>query len=109
MSWGEIPVSGCAEDVHSVKEPQTVTPSGTTSYFTEGEMLPWKGRWFKVRLLEIDGQKIIGLDMQKPTGKSRKLEARKLRWAKQHPKHQANAKSFASLLHTSPAPRSAQV
>ena len=46
------------------------TTKWATVYFTEGELLPWKGRWWRVRLLEIDGEKIVGLVAVKPTSGS---------------------------------------
>ena len=60
--------------------------STATAYFTNGEMLPWKGKWWRVRLLEINGERIIGLVMQKDTGSALKRAERKQRWQQQHPK-----------------------
>ena len=56
-----------------------------TSYWTEGELIPLKGRWFRVKLLEVDGQKIIGLSMMKATSKATKRAEREQRWQHNHP------------------------
>lgn len=62
-----------------------VSVSAPIQYFTEGEMLPWKGKWWKVRLLEINGERIIGLVMQKDTDSALKRAERRQRWTREHP------------------------
>ena len=59
----------------------------TPAYFTDGEMLPWKGRWFRVKLLEIDGQKMIGLSMMRATSKATKRAKREQRWQRWQRNH----------------------
>ena len=68
------------------KPTATAIKSSTPVYFTNGELLPWKGKWWRVRLLEIDGERIIGLVMSKDTGSALKRVERKRRWQRQHPK-----------------------
>lgn len=63
-------------------QPETPEP-GLPVRFSVGELLPWKGRWF--RLVDCRGG-VIALEMVKPTGASVKRMARMDRWAKQHPK-----------------------
>ena len=65
---------------------KAVANISTTSYWTEGELIPLKGKWWKVRLLEIDGERIIGLVMLKDTASALKWVERKQRWQQQHPK-----------------------
>ena len=55
-----------------------------TSYFTDGELLPWKGKWFRVQLREIEGEKLLTLVMLKPTAASVKRSQRAERWNEQH-------------------------
>jgi hypothetical protein len=78
-----------AAHIPAEKIVQEVTPTSsptTPAYFTDGEMLPWKGRWFRVKLLQLpDGQKVIGLDQVKATASSTKRAERELRWKRQHP------------------------
>jgi hypothetical protein len=63
----------------------TETQAGSTRvYFTEGEMFPWKGRWFRIHLNA--STKKIELEMVKPTAHSQKRFAREERWLRQHPK-----------------------
>ena len=71
----------------SYDESQDVTKDAvsTPAYFTEGEMLPWKGRWFRVKLLEVNGEKIIGLVMVKATASATKRAAQEQHWQRQHP------------------------
>lgn len=64
----------------------TVAARGESAFFTEGEMLPWKNRWFRVHLITQDGQKYIQLEMLKPTAASSKRLARAERWNEQHPR-----------------------
>jgi hypothetical protein len=74
---------GVSQDV--TKDVAVPTPT-TPAYFTEGEMLPWKGRWFRVSLLTLpDGQRVIGLVQVKATASSTKRAERELRWKRQHP------------------------
>jgi hypothetical protein len=63
----------------------TETQAGSMrAYFTEGEMLPWKGRWFRIHLNATT--KKIELEMVKPTAASQKRFARAERWKLQHPR-----------------------
>jgi hypothetical protein len=84
IAESRIPTSNASRDVtKGVAAPTPTTPA----YFTEGELLPWKGRWFRVRLLTLqDGQKVIGLDQVKATAASEKRAARELQWHRQHPR-----------------------
>jgi hypothetical protein len=69
-----------------VTKDAAMTTLTTPAYFTDGEMLPWKGRWFRVKLLEVAGQKIIGLVSVKDTASATKRAVRTQRWYKQHPR-----------------------
>lgn len=77
-------------DIHTKNASQDVmkvVPAVEQVYFTEGELLPWKGRWWKVRLLILqDGKQVIGLEMLKATAASVKKTSRAARWQKQHPR-----------------------
>ena len=73
-------------DAASPDVTKAVANISTTSYWTEGELIPLKGKWWRVRLLEINGERIIGLVMQKDTGSALKRVERKQRWQRQHPK-----------------------
>ena len=66
--------------VDEVEAEQAKKP-GDTAAFTEGEMLPWKGRWFRLHLTKFEG--VFALEMIKPTERSQKLAARKIRWQEQ--------------------------
>ena len=48
---------------HDAMKDAVDTPSAETqlpvSHFTNGELLPWKGRWFRLRLREINGEKLF--------------------------------------------------
>ena len=69
-----------------VSQDVTKDAVSTPAYFTEGEMLPWKGRWFRVSLLTLpDGQRVIGLVQVKATEASTKRAKREQRWQHQHP------------------------
>jgi hypothetical protein len=59
---------------------------GMPVYFTEGELLPWKGRWFRIHLVGVGEQKHIELEMLKPTSNSMKRSIREARWLEQHPR-----------------------
>jgi hypothetical protein len=76
------------ETIAKVVEPQT-QPAGITEtkpvYFTDGELLPWKGLWFRVNLREINGEKLIVLNKLKPTAAAQKRDDRSARWLKTHP------------------------
>lgn len=74
-----VPVSRAAV---TTKMPQQNTRVGEV-YFTDGELLPWKGRWFRAHLNEET--KRIELELMKPTASALKRESRVQRWAKQHP------------------------
>ncbi len=50
---------------------------------TEGELLPWKGFWWKAHLNETT--RTVELHRQRPTATTEKLTARAMRWRKQHP------------------------
>ena len=64
--------------------PQPVAPTtGTPRFFTEGELLRWKGRWFK--LVKCDDNGNIVLAIQKPTDRDIALQSRRERWLKSHP------------------------
>lgn len=56
------------------------------AYFTEGELLPWKGTWWRVWLREINGEKLLTLVKVKPTASSEKRSAAAERWNEQHSK-----------------------
>jgi len=51
---------------------------------TEGELLPWKGFWWKVHL--NNDTHAVELLQGKPTASTEKLVRRASRWRKQHPK-----------------------
>lgn len=54
----------------SLDATKAVAPA-TPAIFTEGELLPWKGRWWKVHLVELPDKpdsRTILLEMLKPTG-----------------------------------------
>lgn len=114
MSWGEIqdPSRDATKDasanqpvVQGVPIAQAKPKPKMTSYFTDGEMLPWKGKWFRLRLVTLtDGQQVLCLDMIKDTASAEKKIKRAERWQKQHPK--ANGKPRS---HTSRGQRLAQV
>ena len=82
-----------------------------TAYFTEGELIPWKGSWWKVHLNQETGS--IELSMLKPTGGSLKRSASEKKWLRGHPKSDravaARARESAKLLLQSAALPSAQV
>ena len=75
------------KDVASVTEtpqlPTYIGPTSETVYFTEGELLPWKGRWFSIHLNQES--KVIELHLKKLTASQEKRDARRVRWLKQHP------------------------
>lgn len=50
---------------------------------TEGELLPWKGWWWKVHL--NNDTRTVELVQQKETVASSKVVARAMRWRKTHP------------------------
>ena len=69
----------------------------TTVYFTDGELLPWKGRWFRVHLNQQT--KKIELEMLKSTAASVKRAEREQRWLQQHPHSmRAVAKRAANVI-----------
>ena len=84
------------------------TPT-TKAFFTEGEMLPWKGRWFRVHLVEQGEQSHIQLFLTKPTSSSMKRGQREARWLRSHPRSdrakavRIAAKLRESLQHLLPA------
>jgi hypothetical protein len=53
-------------------------------FFTEGELLPWKGRWFRAHLSNETNR--IELELVKHTDREKMLEARSARWLAQHPR-----------------------
>ena len=62
---------------------KAVANISTTSYWTEGELIPWKGRWFSIHLNQES--KVIELHLKKLTASQEKRDARRVRWLKQHP------------------------
>lgn len=58
------------------------TLPGERAYFTEGELLPWKNRWWRVHL-DAKTQR-IWLEMLKPTAASQKRLQRAEQWKQQH-------------------------
>jgi hypothetical protein len=58
--------------------------SGETIYLTDGELIPWKSTWWRVKLREINGEKIVTLEKGKATAKSSKRSLRAERWNTQH-------------------------
>jgi hypothetical protein len=82
-------------------------------YFTEGELLPWKGRWFRVSL--NSEKNVIELSLIGLTEASKKKAQREARWMRSHPRSDKTravriaAKLSESLSHLQPAPLSAAV
>lgn len=66
------------------------------AYFTQGELLPWKKKWWQVQLMEVDGQKIIGLVLVKDTDAAIKRAERTKRWTRQHPRSVAGAQAAST-------------
>ena len=52
--------------------PEKPAMKAMPAYFTDGEKLPWKGWWFTVKLVEVDGQRAILLIQDKPTAAAAK-------------------------------------
>ena len=100
MSYDQnvIPTSNASPGV--TKDAASTASPSTPAYFTEGELLPWKGRWFRVKLMEVDGQKFIGLVSVKDTASATKRAVRTQRWQHQHPR--ATAARPGSQLHSTP-------
>lgn len=48
-----------------------------------GELLPWKGKWFKVA--DVDGDKITIVPNGSKTRSAEKRDTARERWLKQHP------------------------
>jgi hypothetical protein len=59
---------------------------GETIYLTDGELIPWKSNWWRVRLREINGEKLLTLVKVKPTAASERRSQRAERWNEQHAK-----------------------
>lgn len=79
--------------------PASIVAELPTVYLTDGELLPLKGYWFKVRLREINGEKLVTLEKDKPTAAVVKRVARESRWLNQHPRSQCTARAkLASVL-----------
>jgi hypothetical protein len=74
------------KNVNDVNQTADAAEAAEAAYFTEGELLPWKNRWFRVKLCEFDGQKQICLVMVKPTAASVKRSQRAEHWNEQHSK-----------------------
>ena len=82
--------------VESVSNHQEPSAPLTQVFFSEGELLPWKGRWFRVKLLELHGERLIGLELVKATSKAEKIAAKTQCWKQQHPRHNQNTKNLLS-------------
>jgi len=59
-----------------------VKPRPDPVNFIEGELLPWKGRWFRLHYTKHEG--VFALEMIKPTERSQQLAERKIRWQERH-------------------------
>jgi len=102
-----IPTTNANQDV-TKDAAATTSAIATPAYFTEGELLPIKGRWFRVRLTELNGSKVIVLELQKPTSQSEKRAKREQRWQRQHP-HATAPRPGSRLPFMSPASSQASV
>ena len=91
------------KDVASIIQPKSHdngTPKSavnTTIYLTDGELIPWKKTWWRVRLREINGEKIVTLEKTKATAKSQKRSLRAERWNVQHAKRKGVKREVAAL------------
>lgn len=91
-------------DAQSLAQPVT---ENRTAYFTDGEMFPWKGTWFRLRLREINGEKLLTLEKVKSTESSVKRAERTTRWLQQHPKSQrSEVARFNSIVRSLSSARS---
>lgn len=87
---------------HVPTDTQATAPASTARllpglkeiYVTDGELIPWKGRWWRVHLHESN--RMVEIRMVKPTAKQEKLAKRSLRWQKQHPASLGRLKGFRS-------------
>lgn len=82
-----------ANPVVTKDAPHSTLAELPTVYLTDGELLPLKGYWFKVRLREINGEKLVTLEKDKSTAAITKRVARESRWLNQHPRSQRAARA----------------
>lgn len=67
------------------------------TYFTNGELLPWKGRWHRVALQEVNGEQLLTLVIVKPTAQAVKRAEKAARWNEQHASKPGVRRELAAL------------